>query len=144
MQTRQLYSLVCLTVLALTGCKKDSSSALTGKRWMLVQVDDFPLGLSSYGPTTRSYLEFNADGKRTTGLGPCNTFSGQYTLNEGSQQLTISPQSSTGATCGGQNIEDRYLAALPLTARFTVSGRELRLYDAASAKPRLVFERAAK
>ncbi|MBF9236342.1 META domain-containing protein [Hymenobacter sp. BT683] len=142
MQTRPLYSLACLTALALCGCAKDSTSVLTDKRWMLVQIDDFPLTLSSYSPTTQSYLKFAADGKRTVGLGPCNSFSGQYSLGGSGQQLSISAQAATKATCGGQNIEDKYLTILPLTARFEIVGQELRLYDASAAQPRLLFKQA--
>jgi heat shock protein HslJ len=144
MEARHFYALACLTFLALCGCENDQGSALTDKRWMLIQVDNFPLTLSSYSHTTQSYLEFSADGKRTTGLGPCNSFGGQYTLGGSGQQLSISPQAATRATCGGQNIEDLYLAALPLTTRFEIVGKELRLYDATSAQPRLVFKQASK
>lgn len=107
---------------------------------MLMQVEGTPIAVSSYSPTYRSYIQFNADNK-TDGLAPCNSFGGTYTLGS-ANQLTVSEQASTRATCTAQTIEDQYLNALPRTTRYELSGQELRLFDAGTATPILVFRAA--
>ncbi|WP_245326205.1 META domain-containing protein [Hymenobacter wooponensis] len=131
------------TLLALvSGCEdKNAESPLFTTRWMVVQIEDFPVSASSYSDTHRSYIEFTGGPERTTGLGPCNSYSGSFTLGKEPGVLTISPQASTKASCGALNIETRYLEALPKTARYEISGKELRLYDASnSLRPLLIFE----
>ncbi|TGE09812.1 META domain-containing protein [Hymenobacter fodinae] len=141
---RYLFTLLCcLTFLPLvSGCKDNRpESSLYNTRWMLVQVEDFPISLSSYSDTYRSYIEFTGGVDRTTGLGPCNSFGGTFSLGKEPGLLTISQQASTKTSCGALNIETRYLEALPRTVRYEIKGRELRLYDATnSIKPLLVFE----
>ncbi|GAA4012056.1 hypothetical protein GCM10022408_25820 [Hymenobacter fastidiosus] len=125
----------------LSGCKKEeAASSIQNTRWMLVQVEDFAIGLSSYSPAFNSYVQFSADNK-TNGLAPCNSFGGTYASGSGTQ-LRVSVQASTRATCAAQSIEDRYLSALPRTVRYELSGQELRLFDAATAAPILVFRAA--
>ncbi|MBC6699126.1 META domain-containing protein [Hymenobacter puniceus] len=135
-------SILLVSALTLLGsCKKeDDSSPIQSTRWMLVQVEGTPIAVSSYSPTYRSYIQFNADSK-TAGLAPCNSFGGTYTLGS-SNQLSVSAQASTRATCAAQNLEDRYLNALPRTVRYELSGQELRLFDAGTATPILVFRAA--
>jgi heat shock protein HslJ len=146
---RLLLPLAALATLALTSCEKEDLATvdqptLLESRWILAQVDAFPLGASSYSGTSRSYLEFVDLGKCTVGLGPCNNFSGRFTLGGNGQQISISPQISTRATCPVQDLETHYLTNLALTVRYEITGKELRLYDATSATPRLVFQQAAK
>ena len=147
MTIRSLSLLAPLAALALAGCEKDTAAsptqpALLETRWLLASVDSFPVAAASYSGTNRSYIEFVALGKCTVGLGPCNNFSGRFSLG-GGQQLSIAPQIPTRATCPVQALETHYLDNLALTARYEISGPELRLYDA-SAAPRLVFRRAER
>ena len=123
------------------GCEKEeNSSRLLNTRWMLVEIEETPIGLSSYSGTYRSYIEFSSQSK-TGGLGPCNSFSGTFSEGSTAGQLTISQQASTRATCGAISWEDNYLNALPRTARYEISGKELRLYDATNpSRPLLRFE----
>lgn len=107
---------------------------------MLVQVEGTPIAVSSYSTAYSSYIQFNADNK-TNGLAPCNSFGGTYTLGA-SSQLSVSVQAYTRATCAAQTIEDLYLTALPRTARYELIGQELRLFDAGTATPILVFRAA--
>jgi len=146
MTIRPLLPLALLATFALASCEKDNGasptqSALLETRWLLASVDNAPVSLSSYSGTSRSYIEFVGLGKCTVGLGPCNNFSGRFSLG-GGQQLTIAPQIPTRATCPVQALETHYLDNLALTARYEISGPELRLYDAAATAPRLVFRRA--
>jgi heat shock protein HslJ len=141
---RHLYTLFCsLTLLvATTGCKdKNEESPLLNTRWMLVQVEEFHIALSSYGDTHRSYIEFTGGTDRTTGLAPCNSFGGSFTLGKEPGLLTISPQAATKISCGALAIETKYLEALPRTVSYEITGKELRLYDASNTtRPLLIFE----
>lgn len=148
MSTRRLLPLAFLTALSLGSCEKNDAapdeSALLNQRWLLERIDNIPIAASSYSETSRSSLELVALGSGTVGLGPCNNFSGRYTLSGTAQQLSIGPQIATRTSCPALDLETRYLDNLARTARYEISGSELRLYDQSSAEPRLVFRRAAR
>lgn len=139
---------LCLVALAaLSSCEEDTPApdkALVSGRWMLVAVEGMPIAVSSYSDTYRSYLQFNAKGSTTEGLAPCNSFGGSFALGATAGQLTISTQGSTRATCPAQGIEDNYLAALPRTVRYEISGPQLKLYDAPNSTKALLEFRAAE
>ncbi|QJX46325.1 META domain-containing protein [Hymenobacter taeanensis] len=141
---RHLFTLLWgLALLVLvSGCKDEHpESSLFNTRWMLVQVEEFPISLSSYGDTYRSYIEFTGGINRTTGLAPCNSFGGSFTSGKEPSVLTISQQAATKVSCGALSLETKYLEALPRTVRYEITGRELRLYDASnSLNPLLIFE----
>ncbi|WP_170170222.1 META domain-containing protein [Hymenobacter perfusus] len=133
----------CLVSSCQQDTPKPASTELSATRWMLTEVEAVPISLSSYSDTYRSYIQFDAGSRATAGLAPCNSFSGTFTQGATAGQLTISQQGSTRTTCPAQTIEDNYLAALPKTVRYEISGRELRLYDATnSTKPLLLFTAA--
>lgn len=147
MTTRHLLPLAFLALISLASCEKEDVTApaqplLLENRWQLARIDDFPVAASSYSEASKSYLEFVDLGKCTVGLGPCNNFSGRFSLGQSGQALSISAQIPTVAACPVQALETRYLDNLALTARYEISGDELRLYDATAATPRLVFQRA--
>jgi heat shock protein HslJ len=145
---RRLRFLALLAALPLSGCEKEyaapTDAVLLDTRWMLKQVDEFPIALSSYSETYRSYLEFSSLSQGVVGLGPCNNFSARFSFSSTPRELRITAPIATRATCPAQNWEDHYLANLPLTTRYEISGDELRLYDAERAAPRLVFRRGEK
>ena len=148
MNTRRLLPLACLTIFALASCEKEEAAApsdapLLETRWMLARVDNVPVETSSYSETAKSYLELVDLGKCTVGLGPCNNFSGRFSLGTNGH-LSISPQIPTRATCPVQALETSYLDNLALTTRYEIGSGELRLFDATTAAPRLVFRQAGK
>jgi heat shock protein HslJ len=136
------FSIWATSLGLLSSCEdKTADSQLLNTHWKLVEVEGTPISLSSYSDTYRSYIEFTGGVNRTTGLGPCNGFSGSFTLGEEPGLLTISPQASTRATCPALNIETQYLEALPRTVSYQIVGQELRLFDASNTtKPLLIFE----
>jgi heat shock protein HslJ len=148
MNTRRLLPLAFLASFALASCEKEDVTAPTGAplletHWQLARVDEFPVQASSYSETTKSYLKLLDLGKCTVGLGPCNNFSGRFSLGSNGH-LSISPQIPTRATCPVQTLETKYLGNLALTTRYEISGGELRLFDATTPTPRLVFQQAGK
>jgi heat shock protein HslJ len=147
MMFRRFLPLALLTLVALGSCGKDDeaepAAALLQARWVLTSIDAFPVQASGYSGTAPAYVEFSALGKSTAGVGPCNNFSGRFSLGSG-QQLRLSTPIPTQTACPAQALETRYLANLAATARYEISGDDLRLYDATTAAPRLVFRRAAR
>jgi heat shock protein HslJ len=142
-----LSALHLMATLLLGSCQHDTdnpapTAALLNTRWMLKQVDATPLALSSYSHDYDSYLQFVGAGNEVRGLATCDAIQGQFTLPTGSQQLAISQLNVTQSSCSVANIANRYLAALPQTSRFEISGNTLRLYDAQATQPRLIFEAA--
>ncbi|NVO86608.1 META domain-containing protein [Hymenobacter terrestris] len=127
-------------LLLLGSCQKEARPAeqLRQTRWMLSQVDDFPITLSSYADAYRTYVQFSAY-NTTAGLSPCNSFTGTYSFGASTGELSISNQTATQTSCPVQTLETLYLDALPRTVRYELSGKELRLYETGSMKPHLVF-----
>ena len=148
MRCLSFLTLCVASLISLGGCKEEDEttpkSALLNTRWMLTQVEETPIGVSSYSDTFRSYIQFTKQ-NTTTGLAPCNSYSGTFTQGAAAGQLTISQQASTRAACGATALEDKYLGALPRTVRYEITGKELRLYDVTnSLRPLLVFEDITK
>jgi heat shock protein HslJ len=145
LRSRLPLALLAVTGFALASCEKEdaspSATALLDRRWLLTQVDGAALTPANANRNT-SCLEFIDLGHCTVGLGPCNNFSSRFTLG-GGQQLHITEPIATRATCDAQELENRYLTCLARTARYEISGLELRLYDGESNAPRLVFRQAA-
>ena len=142
-----LLSLCIGTALLLGSCQKttndpEPTGKLLGTRWMLVQIDAFPLTLSSYYEDNQSYIQFATSGQHAMGLAACDAISGQFTLSAATNQLAISQLALTKGSCTSPVIGPRYLATLPQTSRYEISGNMLRLYDAQAAQPRLIFQAA--
>ena len=146
MRSWRLLLLPLLATLALTGCEKENAASPTDGQlltthWLLAKVDDQVLTGAATG---HPYLEFVDLGSCTVGLGPCNNFSGRFQWRSAEQQLHISAQIPTHATCSAQALETRYLNNLAQTTHYLIRNDELWLYAAASAAPRLVFRRAVQ
>ncbi|ALD19915.1 META domain-containing protein [Hymenobacter sp. DG25A] len=144
---RFALSVFCLLSL-LASCQRLEKNAepaprLENNRWMLVQVEETPVPTPSYSLSARSYLEFASADHKTSGLAPCNTYGGTYTLGSTQGTLTISGQMSTRGTCPAQALEYRYLSGLTQTVRYEITGDELRLYGPDnSLQPKLTFNLA--
>ena len=148
MSKKFTFSFLNLAVALLLGsCQRDANTpepigALLNTRWMLKQVDATPLAVSSYSYDYDSYIQFMGTGNEVRGLATCDAIQGRFTVSAGSQQLAISQLNVAQSSCAVANIASRYLAALPQTSRYEISGNTLRLYDAQATQPRLIFEAA--
>lgn len=142
-----LLSLCLGATLLLGNCQRTSdapepNSELLNKRWMLKQVDATPVAVSSYSLDYDSYIQFTGAGNQVRGLATCDVLQGKFTLGGGTRQLTISQLNVAQSSCTVPYTANRYLAALPQTSRYEISGDLLRLYDAQAAQPRLIFQAA--
>ena len=134
-----------ISTLLLGNCQKESlepASTLTGKRWMLEQVDGIPISVSSYSYDYESFIQFNAQDQGVSGLAACSAFKGGFVVQATRQQLAFTQFTTTPGSCSDLRFATTYLAALPQTQRYEIQGNKLLLYDAASAAPRLVFQAA--
>lgn len=133
-----------LAALALLGgCTKDDEPVpapvyLLDQRWQLTELEGQAVAPQTGG--TRPDLLLSSVGGTNSGRAFCNQYGGSYMLTPGSPQLRFSDQSSTRATCAGQDAETRYLTLLPGVARYVIRNRRLSLYDTQHAEPLLVFE----
>ncbi|HEX8657308.1 MAG TPA: META domain-containing protein [Hymenobacter sp.] len=144
--TNRFITLLCLGfALLLGGCREKSADPapdLINKRWMLKQVDDTSIMVSSYSHDYDSFIEFSAQGNEVSGLAACSSIKGTFTLRAGSQQLRFTKLTSAPGNCEDLYFAKTYLAALPQTKRYVVQGDQLMLYDDdnTAAKPRLIFQ----
>jgi heat shock protein HslJ len=142
----RFITLLCLGFAILLGsCREKSADPapdLINKRWMLKQVDDRSIMVSSYSQDYDSFIEFSAQGNGVLGLAACSAIKGAFTLGAGSQQIRITQLTSTAGNCEDLNFAKTYLAALPQIKRYMVQGDQLMLYDDynTAAKPRLIFQ----
>ena len=73
--------LVLGSALLLENCQKQDespASAVTGKRWMLEQVDGTPIMFSSYSHDCNSFVQFSAKDNSVSGLAACSAIRGEF------------------------------------------------------------------
>jgi hypothetical protein len=135
----------CLgAALLLSNCQRHTDDpapkpGLRTTRWMLVQTDAIPIGLSSYSEDYKSYIQFATTGNQVAGQASCDALSAQFVLGTNSQ-LTINQLNLAKSSCASPNVANRYLTALAQTNRYAIAHDTLRLYDAQATQPRLVFK----
>ena len=115
---------ICAGVMILAACSS-SGSSLTGKVWMLTELNGAPLvagsGISA---------QFTSDGK-VSGSAGCNQYNGTYTVS-GSSITFPTPIATTMMMCD-QSLMDQeaaYLKALGEAKTYKVKGDQLTLADA--------------
>ena len=74
-----------------TGADIVTVEALADHEWMAAVINDVPVGT-----TTQITIGFSADGQ-ISGQGPCNAYTGSYTLEEG--KLSVGPLALTRKAC---------------------------------------------
>jgi heat shock protein HslJ len=124
--------MVLILLLTLTACGSAAPSAdLKGTSWALVEISGQPVVADS-SPT----LSF--DDGQAGGNGSCNSFGGEYTLDNG--KLTFGPLMSTMMYCEEtMDQETAYLAALQSAAAYEMEDGRLLILDADGVVV-LVFE----
>jgi len=105
------------------------ATSLTGQEWFCNGYNNGTGGFVSMVDTTPVTATFGED-KRLSGSAGVNTYNTDYTL-EG-ENMTISPDIATTRTYGPEPLmkqEQLYLAALPTTTRYEITGDELILWN---------------
>ena len=143
---KYFIALLSLTsALLLESCQKKAEGpvfALTGKRWMLEQVDGTSITVSSYSHDFNSFIQFSAQDNSFSGLATCSAIKGEFALAAAGQQLTLTQLTTTPGSCADLNVATKYLAALPQTKRYEIQANSLLLFDGVATGPRLVFRAA--
>ncbi|SFP97978.1 META domain-containing protein [Hymenobacter arizonensis] len=148
MRTYSLCAILGLGMAAaLGGCGKAANEAkpqyeLLETRWMLKQVDETPVMVSSFSYDYDSYIQLKRIDNRAVGLAACDAISARFALTTATKQLSLSQMGTMQSSCASPFLSNRYLSALAQTARYELEGNKLFLYDAQAAKPRLIFEAA--
>lgn len=111
-------------------------ASLTETYWKLTQLGGQPAALGA--GRRELHLVLTASGDRVRGFSGCNTFTGSFERRD--RQLRIGPLASTRKAClDGMELERHFMDALAATARYSVSGDHLELFDAAG-HPILTFD----
>ncbi|WP_299348276.1 META domain-containing protein [uncultured Shimia sp.] len=113
------FALICMTLLAVSGCKKDETVAGYdgGKTWSLIELDGQAFD-------ARATLVFGDDGK-ITGQAPCNNYFATQT--EPYPWINISAIGSTRMACPELEKETQFFTALEDMTLAEVTGDVLLL-----------------
>ncbi|WP_190242597.1 META domain-containing protein [Hymenobacter lapidiphilus] len=138
-----LLALLLPASLLLGSCSKDHEPMpaplyLLDQSWQLIESEGKPVPVPVGGVATS--LTLSSVDNLSAGRAWCNQYGGQFMLVPGTSYLTFSGQASTRATCAEQKQETRYLDLLPQVRRYTISHRQLQLFDSERPQPLLVFE----
>lgn len=104
--------------------------------WKLVELRGQPVP----GLEREPHLILKAEDGRVTGFGGCNTFSGDYTLDEARSRISFGQLISTQKACSsGMDVERKFGEVLGQVDNYSVSGDRLTLNRGRMA-PLAVFE----
>jgi len=120
---------------AANGGQRNSSTAnlvdanLTNTYWTPLEING---ELATLGTDDRELnMVLTGDESRVRGFSGCNQFNGSYEVGDDGQ-LTFGALASTRMACAeGSEQEQLFLGVLGQTRRFSISGQQLTLYDAA-------------
>lgn len=121
-----------------------TSAALEGTTWYCTAYNNGTGGVESVAASSQITAIFGPDGG-LNGSSGVNTYSGTYTAEE--TKLTIDPALVTTKMAGPEPLlqqEQKYLAALPKTTRYDISGDVLELWGGSDGQTRIAEYRATK
>ena len=102
------------------------AASLTDTHWRLTELDGQPVPLGA--GQRELHLVMGTRGRKVQGFSGCNSFGGSYEL--GGERLSFGNLAGTMMACAeGMEQEQRFLAALARTTRFTLNGDTLALYS---------------
>lgn len=106
--------------------RETASPPLASTEWRLVRLGEAPVHAAN--AQHAAHLVFVPDGHRVQGSGGCNRIAGTY-REEGST-LTIGQLASTRMACAqGMDTESKFVAALDRVRAWSITGRQLTLWD---------------
>ena len=112
---------------SLVGCGEPAVTALEDSRWILTSYGE-PENLKTVLPDTEITARFNSGTKKVRGSGGCNTYTGEYEVEENSLTLKNS-LAVTEMSCGYiiDNQESKFLEILLKAESFDVNGDTLEI-----------------
>lgn len=100
--------------------------AITNTHWKLIKLEGQEIVMAK-NQERESYFMLKTEPKRLTGFSGCNTFSGNYSLEEG-WRIRFSQMASTMKACPDVDVdESKFLKVFELADNYTVNGDTLSL-----------------
>jgi heat shock protein HslJ len=119
--------------------KTDTANLLTGKKWILKELNGVPITDTSSNPDNKPiFLEFKDSAKTINGFGGCNGYGGNYELKEGNR-IQFSQVVSTMMACENTETEVKLFKVYETADNYFCDGKKLQLNKAKMA-PLAVFE----
>ncbi|MCX7548506.1 copper resistance protein NlpE N-terminal domain-containing protein [Xanthomarina sp. F1114] len=109
-----------------------NSNEFTDTKWKLVKLMGKDITASE------AFISFSTDENRVFGDAGCNTFTGSFKIENGSQ-LELSNVATTMKACPDMTIENQFMEVLNTVDNFSLSGNTMTLNKAKMA-PLAVFE----
>lgn len=106
-------------------------SGITEKYWKLIELNGSEIASPS-AAGKEAYILLKAAGKRLTGNGGCNAFSGGYETSEGNR-ISFSKIASTQMACIGVETESQLFSVFDMVDNFSIKGDTLSLNKAKMA-----------
>ncbi|TYC14211.1 META domain-containing protein [Bizionia gelidisalsuginis] len=150
MKTKIFTVLLIATVIM--GCKSDKKNAteMSSPDTSMVDITDTQWTLMTLEGTDLENAEQNgqvihftlvSEGNRVSGFAGCNTFTGNYTIEEGNR-ISFNALATTRMACPDAKIDEKnVLSVFEMTDNYTVSGDKLMLNKAKRA-PLAVFSKS--
>ena len=114
------------------------SMPLAQTRWKLVELNGKPVSEMTFAE--QPYIVFDNESRRVSGSAGCNSFSGEYELNEVANRIRFSKMIATQKMCLDMTVEDQFLQVLSVTDNYSTFENTLSLNRARMA-PLARFEK---
>jgi heat shock protein HslJ len=113
---------------SLTGCREPDASSMQDSRWILLSYGD-PETPYAVLPDTQVTARFNSGTKQLRGSGGCNTYTGEYEIEENSLTVT-GPFAVTEMWCGDEigAQESAYLDILLAAESYEIDENILQIH----------------
>ncbi len=114
-----------------TSEQSPATAPLENTHWKLTELEGRPVLSTPRQPgQAEPHLILNPVGRRASGSGGCNRFSGNYQLK--GDRLSLGPMTATLMACPeGMETERAFFDALGRVSRWMITGQRLKLLDAA-------------
>ncbi|UUC47195.1 META domain-containing protein [Flavobacterium cerinum] len=134
--TLSLLAVALVSVGCNTYKKSDTTVALEGTKWKLVELRGKPVSKTEMGKDV--YLQLDQKEHRVSGFSGCNGFGGTYTLKDGNR-IELSQMMGTLMACPDLETETAFLEVLRTVDNYNHNGKTLQLNKARMA-PLAKFE----
>ena len=128
--TLLIAGIAIMSVSCCATCRKASKVAMMDSRWLLTEINGKPVDRSSGSNAVIRYSLHLGENNRFDGLGGCNRFFGQYTINTKDRTVTFGEGVGVSKMmCSDQAGEDEYLKMITAAKSYDLDGGYLILKD---------------
>lgn len=132
-----VFALLALFVMSCTSTKDTATDGIAGKHWKLKTLQGKDIMNNSENRDIHFML--NIDEKRVTGFTGCNTFFGEYILEQGNR-IKFEKMGSTRMACPDSDFNEQdFLNVLSTADNYTINNGVLSL-NVGKRAPLAVFE----